>query len=770
MSEAGPEATFHPDASAASPAAAVPLEVARITQGDAVAAADAVQENDAVAQDIVAKGDREAPVYGERNTDNVSEETPQSNGNGNGTGNGYSEEESPDESHDEANGSHVDVEGDDDDTEEQTENGVEKMEAERSSAEGDKASTNGNLGSAVSSAAASTSNSTTTSSSSSSGESSEDEEEEEGESEAEEEDGDGSEQLPRKRLRRRKVNEDEQAAKQERLVIARITKLLKKEKDQWTDAEKDLVDSNPKLVEEVLKRISRRKRTEDRKKEVEDPPDVLYKKCVQLAKAIERSKNLVVYTGAGVSTAANIPDYRGPKGVWTLLDKGVEVPACNLEQAEPTFTHMALFTLYRKGKLKHVVSQNCDGLHLRSGIPRYALSEVHGNMFIEICKHCRPMRPFVRQFDVTERTNKGRHTTNRRCYVCGNSLFDTIVHFGERGTLKWPINWQGATKAADKADVILCLGSSLQVLRRYPWLWCMDRPPRQRPKLFIVNLQWTPKDSAAKVKLNGKCDDVMRHVMAMLERKVPDYYQPNDPIFTYATQLNSHEEHTSTRTSLVVRREEEDVAKEGNGNGLSGETAKEAVSKDHPYASPERNSSSSPAAPSACKRPRRSQQAMRGRFVEGADVDYKSMRWPRDALYLPYQPFFEYIDEDNENVGTDVFCCDCCDPAMKKKRRRRSQSESDSEDEDDDEDEEEEEEEAEDGVKTEIKKEEGAEENDDANVKSEPADGVKTEAKEEDATPDASDVESTAGAKDASAKYPVNQPGWFGKGRKRKNR
>lgn len=133
-------------------------------------------------------------------------------------------------------------------------------------------------------------------------------------------------------------------------------------------------------------------------------------------------------------------------------------------------------------------------------------------------------------FDVTERTALHRHQTGRTCHKCGAQLRDTIVHFGERGILGQPLNWEAATQAASKADTILCLGSSLkvgdssvgtgvclpavcqhilpqhpttlplcmaislsilfpQVLKKYPRLWCMTKPPNRRPKLYIVNLQ-----------------------------------------------------------------------------------------------------------------------------------------------------------------------------------------------------------------------------------------------------------------------------------------
>lgn len=81
----------------------------------------------------------------------------------------------------------------------------------------------------------------------------------------------------------------------------------------------------------------------------------------------------------------------------------------------------------------------------------------------QVCTSCSPVREYVRLFDVTERTSLHRHGTGRRCSHCGGELRDTIVHFGERGTLEQPLNWKGAAEAAKMADVILCLGSSLKV-------------------------------------------------------------------------------------------------------------------------------------------------------------------------------------------------------------------------------------------------------------------------------------------------------------------
>lgn len=68
-----------------------------------------------------------------------------------------------------------------------------------------------------------------------------------------------------------------------------------------------------------------------------------------------------------------------------------EKPDTNISfnDAIPSKTHMALKVLTETGHVKYVVSQNIDGLHLKSGLPRELLSELHGNMFVENCNKCR---------------------------------------------------------------------------------------------------------------------------------------------------------------------------------------------------------------------------------------------------------------------------------------------------------------------------------------------------------------------------------------------
>ncbi|XP_015415324.1 PREDICTED: NAD-dependent protein deacetylase sirtuin-7 [Myotis davidii] len=251
--------------------------------------------------------------------------------------------------------------------------------------------------------------------------------------------------------------------------------------------------------------------------------------------------------------AASIPDYRGPNGVWTLLQKGRRVSAADLSEAEPTLTHMSIARLHEQKLVR--APRGAGG--------RGASARTYRALPPQVCTACTPNKEYVRVFDVTERTALHRHQTGRACHKCGAALRDTIVHFGERGTLGQPLNWEAATQAASKADTILCLGSSLKVLKKYPCLWCMTKPPSRRPKLYIVNLQWTPKDDWAALKLHGKCDDVMQLLMDELGLEIPPYSRWQDPIFSLATPLRAGEEGSHSRKSLRRSREEPSPGDQG---------------------------------------------------------------------------------------------------------------------------------------------------------------------------------------------------------------
>ena len=89
--------------------------------------------------------------------------------------------------------------------------------------------------------------------------------------------------------------------------------------------------------------------------------------------------NLTLFSG--VSTSCGIPDYRGKNGMRTktITDDAIANMTFDLASFHPSMSHLVLARLVQCGVVKHVVSQNCDGLHRRSGIDGDHISELHGN-------------------------------------------------------------------------------------------------------------------------------------------------------------------------------------------------------------------------------------------------------------------------------------------------------------------------------------------------------------------------------------------------------
>ncbi|KAK1353793.1 Deacetylase sirtuin-type domain-containing protein [Heracleum sosnowskyi] len=247
-----------------------------------------------------------------------------------------------------------------------------------------------------------------------------------------------------------------------------------------------------------------------------DANKLLQQKIEKLARMIEKSKHLVAFTGAGISTSCGIPDFRGPKGVWTLQHEGKGVPQASLpfDRAMPSITHMALVELEKAGILKFVISQNVDSLHLRSGIPREKLSELHGNSFREVCPSCGA--EYVRDFEVE---TIGLKETPRRCSAmnCRSRLRDSVLDWEDELPRK---EMNLAEKHCQMADVVLCLGTSLQIT---PACNLPLRSVRGGGEIVIVNLQKTPKDKKAKLVIHGLVDKVIVGVMQILNMRIPPY-------------------------------------------------------------------------------------------------------------------------------------------------------------------------------------------------------------------------------------------------------
>mmetsp|Transcript_100267 Transcript_100267/g.189078 ORF Transcript_100267/g.189078 Transcript_100267/m.189078 type:complete len:468 (+) Transcript_100267:85-1488(+) len=252
-----------------------------------------------------------------------------------------------------------------------------------------------------------------------------------------------------------------------------------------------------------------------------DSDDVLTQKVDRLADMVRNSQHFVAFTGAGISTSAGIPDFRGPTGKWTREAQGLKpLKGVSIVDAYPTSAHMALLELYRRGVLKYLISQNCDGLHRRSGFPASGISELHGNCWVEICEDCG--QQFFRDFKCNRRIKEGGaknptdHFTGRFCY-CSGRLLNSTIDFGQ-SLPEMPLT--RARQHSRGADLHLAMGSSLNV---QPACSQPEITAAKGGTLVICNLQKTPLTNMAALHIYAKTDTVMEMLMERLCIPIPTF-------------------------------------------------------------------------------------------------------------------------------------------------------------------------------------------------------------------------------------------------------
>lgn len=216
----------------------------------------------------------------------------------------------------------------------------------------------------------------------------------------------------------------------------------------------------------------------------------LEERIESLAQHIFKSHYLVVFTGAGISTESGLPHFRGPEGVWTRQDKGLPPPQTSKpwHMYEPNQGHYAIVELQKMGKLKFLISQNVDNLHLKSGIKPELIAELHGNMTKLRCTRC----------GMTYDASSGLTAC-----TCGGSLKPSTVGFGQSLPER---DLMLAYEHSRKSDLFVVVGSSLVVTP------AADMPAEaldHGAKLVILNEGDTPFDGSAHLRFHEKIGNIL---------------------------------------------------------------------------------------------------------------------------------------------------------------------------------------------------------------------------------------------------------------------
>ncbi len=246
------------------------------------------------------------------------------------------------------------------------------------------------------------------------------------------------------------------------------------------------------------------------------PDPALAERLAPVAKLMAPSRQMVVFTGAGISTESGIPDYRGPNGVWKTnrIPTASTVPTDQasreqrwqehrtrypvMQAREPNSGHLAIASLEGNGRVSAIVTQNIDGLHQKAGSDPERVLELHGSSHRLRCVDCG--REYASE-EILERLERGE--TDPRCVVCGGVLRSSTVLFGEslpEETLR------RAVDASASADLMLVVGSSL-VVKPAAQLPVVAR--RNGAPLVIVNREPTPLDEIANAVVRGDAGPVL---------------------------------------------------------------------------------------------------------------------------------------------------------------------------------------------------------------------------------------------------------------------
>ena len=221
---------------------------------------------------------------------------------------------------------------------------------------------------------------------------------------------------------------------------------------------------------------------------------------------VDDAGRVVVLTGAGISTDSGIPDFRGPKGVWTrdpmaeklsnihyyMADPEVRKASWKARMdhtawnAKPNPGHLALAELERRGKLHALITQNIDELHQMAGNSPEKVIEVHGTMRKVVCMECGMTAPMQKALD---RVRAGE--ADPPCRDCGGILKSATISFGQNLV---PEVIDAAMRVAGEADLFLAIGSTLQV---YPVAGAVPLARAAGAKIVIVNAERTQFDDIA---------------------------------------------------------------------------------------------------------------------------------------------------------------------------------------------------------------------------------------------------------------------------------